>query len=149
MLKPKSLYINKLRPNKILVLACYSNVNMWVPHLKTKTFFMKRIILALALMFALGSTTRLAAQETRVRFYYYPSTNVYYNPTNAEYWYYDDVSATWTQVKTLPTTITLTKAPRYTVYYNGEDVWKDNTMHMQKYKVRKNGTMKAKKPKSE
>ena len=118
MLKPKSLYINKLRPNNILVLACYSNVNMWVPHLKTKTFFMKRIILALA-------------------------------PTNAEYWYYDDVSATWTQVKTLPTTITLTKAPRYTVYYNGEDVWKDNTMHMQKYKVRKNGTMKAKKPKSE
>ena len=70
---------------------------------------MKRIILALALLFALGSTTKLAAQETRVRFYYYPSSNV---------------------------------------YYNGEDVWKDNAMHMQKYKAKKNGTIKAKNPKS-
>lgn len=105
---------------------------------------MKRIILALALLFALGSSTRLAAQETRVRFYYYPESNIYYNPANSEYWYYDDVSATWTQVKTLPTTIVLTKAPRYTVYYSGEDVWKDNAMHMKKYKGKK-GEVKAKK----
>src|SRR5438105_6952379 len=105
---------------------------------------MKRILLALALLFALGSTTKLAAQETRVRFYYYPSTNVYYNPASDQYWYYDDVSTTWTEVKTLPTTITLTKTPRYTVYYNGEDVWKDNATHMQKYKARKNGTIKQK-----
>ena len=116
---------------------------------KNKIVFMKRIILALALLFALGSTTKLAAQETRVRFYYYPSTNVYYNPASDQYWYYDDVSTTWTEVKTLPTTITLTKTPRYTVYYNGEDVWKDNATHMQKYKAKKNGTMKAKNPKSD
>ncbi len=109
---------------------------------------MKRIILALALLFALGSTTKIAAQETRVKFYYYPSTNIYYNPSTGEYWYYNDLSTTWTEVKILPTTITFTKTPRYTVYYNGTDVWKDNTAHMQKYKVKKNGTMKAKKPKN-
>ncbi len=109
---------------------------------------MKRIILALALLFALGTTTKLTAQEVRTRFYYYPSSNVYYNPATTQYWYYDDVSTTWTEVKTLPTTITITKTPRYTVYYNGEDVWKDNTAHMQKYKAKRNGTMKAKKPKS-
>jgi hypothetical protein len=108
---------------------------------------MKRIILALALLFALGTTTKLAAQETqRVKFYYYPSSNIYYNVSNGDYWYYDDVSATWTEVKTLPTTITFTKAPRYTVYYSGTDVWKENAAHMQKYKVKKNGTVKAKKP---
>jgi hypothetical protein len=111
--------------------------------------FMKRIILALALLFALGSTTRLVAQqpqpkETRVTFYYYPSSNVYYNPGNSEYWYYDDVSTTWTQVKELPTTIVLTKTPRYTVYYSGEEVWKDNAVHMKKYKGKK-GEIKAKK----
>ena len=110
---------------------------------------MKRIILALALLFALGSTTRLFAQqpkETRVTYYYYPSSNVYYNPANSEYWYYDDVSATWTQVKELPSTIVLTKTPRYTVYYSGEDVWKDNAVHMKKYKGKK-GETKAKKDK--
>ena len=110
---------------------------------------MKRIILALALLFALGSSTKVLAQqpvtkETRVTYYYYPSSNVYYNPANTEYWYYDDVSATWVQVKDLPTTIVLTKTPRYTVYYNGEDVWKDNAMHMKKYKGKK-GETKAKK----
>jgi len=118
-----------------------------VLHFKIKTSFMKRIILALALLFALGSSTRVfaqAPQETRVRFYYYPSSNIYYNPTNTEYWYYDDVSATWTQVKELPSTVVVTKSPRYTVYYNGEDVWKDNATHMKKYKGKKDET-KAKK----
>jgi hypothetical protein len=112
---------------------------------------MKRIILALAVLFALATSTKVSAQapvtkETRITFYYYPSSNIYYNPANSEYWYYDDVSTTWTQVKELPTTIVLTKTPRYTVYYNGEDVWKDNTVHMKKYKGKK-GETKAKKDK--
>src|SRR5262245_47487141 len=110
---------------------------------------MKKIILALALVFALGSTAKLAAQETKVTFYYYPASNIYYNPASNQYWYYDDVSTNWVEVKTLPTAIVLTKTPRYTVYYNGEDVWKDNAAHMQKYKVKKNGTTKVKKPKGQ
>ena len=128
----------------VAALACYSNTNIGTSFKNKNVFCMKRIVLALALLLALGSSTRLIAQETRVRFYYYPENNIYYNPTNSEYWYYDDVSATWTQVKTLPTTIVLTKSPRYTVYYNGEDVWKDNSMHMKKYKGKK-GEVKAKK----
>jgi hypothetical protein len=109
---------------------------------------MKKIILALVLFFTVGSSAKLAAQEAKVRFYYYPSSNIYYNPTTNQYWYYDNASTTWIEVKTLPTTVVVTKSPRYTVYYNGEDVWKDNAAHMQKYKVKKNGTTKAKKPKS-
>ena len=110
---------------------------------------MKKIIFGLVLLFSLGSATKLMAQETKtqqVKFYYYPSSNIYYNITSGEYWYYDDVSATWTQVKTLPESITLTKTPVYTVYYNGEEVWKDNAAHMKKYKAKNNGTIKAKKP---
>jgi len=110
---------------------------------------MKKIILALVLIFTLGSCAKLAAQETKVRFYYYPASNIYFNPESNQYWYYDDVNANWVEVKTLPTAVVLTKTPRYTVYYNGEDVWKDNPAHMQKYKVKKNGTVKAKKPKDQ
>jgi hypothetical protein len=111
---------------------------------------MKRIIVSLMLVVGLGLSIQATAQQTqtqtqtRVRYYYYPSSNVYYNPTENEYWYYDDASSQWQYVQNLPTTIKMTKTPRYTVYYNGEDVWKDNTMHQRKYKIKKNGVVKAK-----
>jgi hypothetical protein len=50
------------------------------------------------------------------------------------------------KVKTLPATITIEKTPRYTVYYSGADVWKDNAAHMKRYKVKDNGELKEKKP---
>lgn len=111
---------------------------------------MKKIILSLMLLVGLGSALQVSAQEpmktsvTRTRYYYYPSSNVYYNPTTDEYWYYDEGATTWEDVKTLPTTITLGKTPRYTVYYNGTDVWKDNASHRTKYKVKANGVVKTK-----
>jgi hypothetical protein len=46
-------------------------------------------------------------------------------------------------VQTLPATITFTKTPRYTVYYKGNDVWKDNAMHKNKYKGKKTTVKKA------
>ena len=99
---------------------------------------MKKIILGLTLLFALGSAIKTSAQVTqRVRFYYYPSSNVYYNVSTQEYWYYDNGTTNWVEVKTLPTTIIITKTPRYTVYYNGADVWKDNAVHQKKYKAKK------------
>ncbi len=108
---------------------------------------MKGTIVGLALLFTLGGAAKLAAQETqKITFYYYPSSNVYYNVSSGEYWYYDDVRTTWTLVKTLPATIVVEKTPRYPVYYNGTDVWKENAAHVKKYKVKKNGDIKAKKP---
>ncbi|HZJ59108.1 MAG TPA: hypothetical protein VFD24_02485 [Chitinophagaceae bacterium] len=38
------------------------------------------------------------------------------------------------------------KTPRYTVYYNGPEVWKDNAEHVKRYKVKDNGELKEKKP---
>jgi hypothetical protein len=48
------------------------------------------------------------------------------------------------EVKTLPSGIVLTKTPKYTVYYNGDDVWKDNATHKKKYKGKNNGMAKTK-----
>jgi hypothetical protein len=107
---------------------------------------MKKIIMAIALLFALGSTFSLYAQQPtqqptqqdqQVKFYYYPSSNVYFNVSTGQYWYYDEPTVKWMEVKTLPETITLEKTPVYTVYYSGEDVWKDNATHQKKYKVKK------------
>jgi hypothetical protein len=104
---------------------------------------MKKIMLGLMFVFAMSTAmTTVAQQETqqRVRFYYYPSTNVYYNVSTGEYWYYDNGTTNWVEVKTLPATITVEKTPRYTVYYNGPDVWKDNAVHQKKYKSKKGVT---------
>jgi hypothetical protein len=95
---------------------------------------MKKIIVMLAVLFAVGFK-QAAAQK--VTFYYYPSSNVYYNVSTHDYEYYDPGTTTWVTVKKLPATITLTKSPRHTVYYNGTDVWKDNDMHKKKYKDKK------------
>jgi hypothetical protein len=108
---------------------------------------MKKIILGLVVLFMIAGVSKVSAQETqKVTFYYYPSSNVYYNVTATDYWYYDDATSAWVEIKTLPATITLEKSPRYTVYYTGKDVWKDNATHMKKYKVKDNRELKEKKP---
>ena len=106
---------------------------------------MKKIMLRLMFLFAMGTALKTTAQETqRVRFYYYPSSNAYYNVSTGEYWYYDNGTTNWVEVKTLPATITVVKTPRHTVYYSGLDVWKDNAVHQQKYKAKKGGKEKPK-----
>ena len=111
---------------------------------------MKKIILGLVVLSAIAGATKVSAQETqKVTFYYYPSSNVYYNVVASDYWYYDDATGAWDEVKTLPATITLEKSPRYTVYYTGKDVWKDNATHVKKYKAKGKGELKEKKPDKE
>ena len=94
---------------------------------------MKKIIVVLALLFAFGSFKQATAQA-RVSYYYYPSSNVYYNISTGDYWYYNPGSTAWITVRSLPSGITITRTPRYIVYYNGKDVWKDNASHKTKYK---------------
>ena len=96
---------------------------------------MKKILVVLAVLFAFG--IKQASAQARVTYYYYPSANVYYNVGTHQYVYYDPGVTTWTTVKTLPSGVTITRTPRYTVYYNGPDVWKDNAMHKTKYKVQR------------
>lgn len=110
---------------------------------------MKKIILGLSLILggALLSTVYAQASQsqnqTRVKFFYYPSSNIYYNEATSEYWYNN--GSQWVLVKNLPGTIVIEAHPaKYTVYYNGTDVWKDNDTHKTKYKIKKDGTIKVK-----
>jgi hypothetical protein len=101
---------------------------------------MKKIILAVALLFSLGSIMRVSAQQQepqKMTFYYYPSSNIYFDVASNEYVYYDEGTQKWLNVKELPTTITVVKMPVDTVYYNGQQVWKDNAEHLRKYKGKK------------
>lgn len=109
---------------------------------------MKKFIVLLAVLFALGSLKHASAQ-VRVTYYYYPSANVYYNIKTGNYWYYNPNSTAWVTVRTLPSGITITKTPRYMVYYNGPEVWRDNAVHKTKYKtvvVKPQKTVKKKTP---
>lgn len=90
------------------------------------------------------TTTTTSHSAHTMRFYYYPSSNVYYDPTNNDYWYWDTASSQWTSAAELPTTVHLVKTNRVTVYHNDADVWKDNAEHLKKYKTKKSGTVKAK-----
>src|ERR1700730_1746602 len=95
---------------------------------------MKKIIFFLLLVTGIQTTQSLQAQ--RVKYYYYPSSNVYYNPATREYVYYNN--STWTPVRTLPGTIRVEHTRRYMVYHDGPDVWTDNEQHMRKYRAIKN-----------
>lgn len=96
------------------------------------------------------TTTQVPGTSTTVtttdhKYVYYPSTNVYYDPTSGNYWYQNTGATEWTQTQTLPSTITIEKTtPQVEVLYNGTDPYKNNAMDIKKYKVKKNGAVKIK-----
>jgi len=95
---------------------------------------MKKIIVMLAVLFALGFKQ---ASAQRISFYYYPSADVYFNISTGNYIYYNPGTTAWVTVRTLPARIVVTRTPRYIVYYNGPEVWRDNGLHKGKYKAKK------------
>ena len=66
-------------------------------------------------------------------YYYYPTANVYYNPVRRTYWY--PRNGVWISVGVLPANIVVVNQPRYDVYYDGDEVWRDNSFHCQRYKA--------------
>ena len=95
---------------------------------------MKKFMLAMAFLFVAGTASVKA--QVNVRFYYYPSGNVYYDPVRTEYYYYDAPRTSWVTVRTLPGTIHIGKSYNV-VYYKGRDPWKYNKAHQAKYKPKK------------
>lgn len=116
---------------------------------------MKKILSAVLVMFFAGNVYVANAQDQpaassnpnsatdkqgQVKFFYYPSTNTYYNEATSEYLYYDEPTSTWLTVKQLPTTIVVEPtATKYPIMYKGNEVWKENADHKSKYKVKKDG----------
>ncbi len=105
---------------------------------------MKKIILAL-LIIASFSTSFAQTGKKKMKFYYYPSANVYQDVSNSQYAY--DSSGTWVYTQQLPESIMLGENPRKViVYHDSPDVWTDNKIHVVKYK---NGVVKKDKVKKD
>ena len=111
-----------------------------------KLFFLLLVCGAMFTASAQDTThmTTTTTTTTTHKYYYYPQSNVYYDESGNDYWYYDQPTSKWTMVETLPSTIVVDKTPRYLINYKGNDPWKDNAAHKAKYKMKHNGTVKTK-----
>jgi len=89
---------------------------------------MKKILLFLFLVAGFAFSGR----SQPLKFYYYPSANVYYDVANKHYIYADN--GTWTTVQVLPSRIHIVKTPRVVVYNATPEVWHLNSAHVKKYK---------------
>ena len=94
----------------------------------------------LSILFAIlvFNTASVQAQQ-RIKFYYYPATNVYYNTTTGQYAYNDN--GTWSTAKALPKGMTVRNQTRQVVYDNTPQVWVNNGDHITRYKT--NGKARA------
>jgi hypothetical protein len=95
---------------------------------------MKKILIAIFCLAAFLIFKPANAQQQQMRFYYYPSSNMYYDITNKQYIYSDN--GNWTTVTTLPSTVTLNRTGRVIVYSPNKEVWQQNPEHLKKYKAK-------------
>jgi hypothetical protein len=91
---------------------------------------MKKLIFSLCIVASLLIANDSQAQ--RLRFYYYPDRNVYYDPGHSQYIY--DNNGNWTTVRTLPSGYVVRNSPRVTIYSDRPEVWTYNEEHRTKYK---------------
>jgi hypothetical protein len=110
---------------------------------------MKKILLGLLLCG--GILTATAQQNTTTtttttthKYFYDPSSNVYFDEATGTYWYQDKGATTWTKTQTLPSTVTVVKTEEHPITYTGSDPWQNNSSDIKKYKIKKNGTVKIK-----
>ncbi|WP_281226922.1 hypothetical protein [Flavobacterium aquiphilum] len=74
------------------------------------------------------------AHGVKKKYRYYPEANVYFDPVVKRYTYFS--GGKWTTTINLPTSIRLVGS--YNDFdFEGDNPWKDNSMHKEKYKVAK------------
>lgn len=88
---------------------------------------MKKLLISILLLFVVSLVS-----QAQLKFYYYPSTNVYYDVAQQRYLYADN--GNWTPVKVLPSKFKGVTGPRYIVYNNTPEIWTVNDAHIKKYK---------------
>ncbi len=64
-------------------------------------------------------------------FYYYPRANVYYNPAARQYMY--PRNGVWVSVSTPNFGFSFSNMPHEVVYYDGPEVWLQNSAHIARY----------------
>lgn len=72
------------------------------------------------------------------KYFYYPSSNVYFDEATGNYWYWDNSTSQWITTHELPSTITLVE-PKYPLDYTGNEPFQNNSSDLKKYKVTKSG----------
>lgn len=104
---------------------------------------MRRTIKTVILFFAflIGAGTYAASAQNppahakahgvKKKYRYYPEANVYFDPVVKRYTYFS--GGRWTTVVTLPTSIRLVGSFN-DFDFDGDDPWKENSQHKQKYK---------------
>ena len=91
-----------------------------------------------------STSTNTTPTTTMHKYFYYPSSNVYFDEASGNYWYWDNGTAKWLTVQTLPSTITVANTQRYPIDITGNDPWLNNASDLKKYKVKGNGEVKMK-----
>lgn len=99
----------------------------------------KTILLAFAILIGVGSYEASAqnppshakAYGVKKKYRYYPEANVYFNPVAKNYTYLR--AGSWTTVVSLPTSIRLVGSFN-DFEFDGDNPWKENSVHKTKYK---------------
>jgi hypothetical protein len=104
---------------------------------------MKKIIFSI-LLIAASLVSFDSKAQSKTKYYYYPSENVYFNTTTRQYGYMGGNNQ-WTW-GTLPSSLAIADTNRYVALYSPNDeIWKQNETHKMKYK---NGQVKKIKAKT-
>ncbi len=93
-----------------------------------------------------ANSTSINTSPTTImhKYFYYPSSNVYFDEGSGNYWDWNNGTSKWITVQTLPSTITVGNAERYPIDVTGNDPWLNNASDLKKYKVKGNGEVKMK-----
>lgn len=75
------------------------------------------------------------SEAQKLKFYYYPASNVYYNVSKHQYAYFNNDS--WVQSSNLPAGLHVARTNRHVVYSPSHDIWVNNGMHVKRYKAAK------------
>ena len=87
------------------------------------------------ILLIIGFAFHSYGQAKKIKFYYYPSSNVYYNTASNKYVYNNN--GKWITVNTLPGTTRIANIQRMTVYNTTPQVWENNREHVAKSKIMK------------
>lgn len=124
-------------------IAMYSlTKNIFMKTIKSKVvMFVTAILLSAFAINTASAQPPHAKAYGKHKYYYYPASNVYYDAGPRLYYY--NAGSSWTGVSVLPPGITFSSgAPKYAVYHDGPEVWRDNEVHRVKYKAYKNKPVK-------
>lgn len=96
---------------------------------------MKQLFALLALTIALSVGRQTQAQQ--LRYYYYPSSNVYYDIAHKTYIY--PSGGAWVTRRTLPSRRAVLGGNRVVVYSSTPEVWRNNATHLSQYRGKSAG----------